>query len=173
MWLVTCDMLHVPCDMWHMTGGSRWTFSQNFSSLAFMVWELEVTCDTWYVTPDTWHVTPDIWHVSCDTKGVMNIVSKFQVPKEWMNEVINKLFLEQPRLHRVCLKLHLLFVFFCGRKIILREREGEREREVLWHDKVGPLLSNCMSTSHMLEVLSFHWVASALALTKPLLQSNM
>ena len=33
------DVWHMAHDMWHMTGGGRWTFSQNFSSLAFMVWE--------------------------------------------------------------------------------------------------------------------------------------
>ena len=84
---MTCNMWHMTCDMWHMThylwkvtGGRRWTFTQNFSSLAFRVWELEVSCDTWYVTPDTWHVTHDIWHVSCDTQGVMNTLSTFQVP---------------------------------------------------------------------------------------------
>ena len=32
-------MWHVTCDTWHMTGMGRWTFSQNFSSPALMVWE--------------------------------------------------------------------------------------------------------------------------------------
>ena len=63
-----------------VTGGKRWTFSQNFSRLALTVWELDVACDTLYVIPDTWHVTFDIWHVSRDTQRVLNIVSKFQVP---------------------------------------------------------------------------------------------
>ena len=39
--------------------------------------------DMWHLTPDTSHVTHDIWHVSCDTEGVMNIVSKFQVPSSY------------------------------------------------------------------------------------------
>ena len=38
-WQVTGDMWHVTCDTWHMTGMGRWTFSQNFSSLTFTVWE--------------------------------------------------------------------------------------------------------------------------------------
>ena len=49
MWHVTCGTWHVTCHMWrytwHMTCdmfGGGWTFSQNFSSLAFTV------CDLWY-----------------------------------------------------------------------------------------------------------------------------
>ena len=38
-WHVTCDMWHVTCDMWYVTGGGRWTFFQNFSSLALTDWE--------------------------------------------------------------------------------------------------------------------------------------
>ena len=41
-----CDMWHLTLDTWnlthgmlHMTGRGRWTFSQNFSSLASTVWE--------------------------------------------------------------------------------------------------------------------------------------
>ena len=37
--MVTCDMWRVTCDMCHMTGGRRWTFSQNFRSLALTAWE--------------------------------------------------------------------------------------------------------------------------------------
>ena len=41
MWHVTRDTWHVTCDTWpwQVTGGSRWTFSQKFSSLALTVWE--------------------------------------------------------------------------------------------------------------------------------------
>ena len=60
--------------------GGRWTFSQNVSSQALTVWELEVTPDMLHLTPDTWHVIGDIWHVSFDTQGMVNIVSRFQVP---------------------------------------------------------------------------------------------
>ena len=65
MWQVTGDMWHVTRDMWHMTGGGSWTFSQNVSSLALTVWELEVTCDTWHLRPDTWHLTWDMWYMTC------------------------------------------------------------------------------------------------------------
>ena len=41
-WHVTCDTRHVTQDMWHVTWCGGWTFSQNFSSLAFTV------CDLWY-----------------------------------------------------------------------------------------------------------------------------
>ena len=35
-----CDMWHMTCDIWHMTHGVAWTFSQNFSCLALMAWDL-------------------------------------------------------------------------------------------------------------------------------------
>ena len=38
-WHVTRDTWQVTCDMWHMTIGVLWTFSQNFSCLALMVWD--------------------------------------------------------------------------------------------------------------------------------------
>ena len=88
----------------------------------------KMTCDMWHVTHDIWHVTHDTWHVvTRETWHVwgVNILSKFQLPSsyrlwfmilwrsgekgwltEWMNESINqsmtRLFIEQPRLHRVC-----------------------------------------------------------------------
>ena len=77
-----------------------------------------------HVTRDMWHVTRrDLWHVTRDMfGGGVNIVSKFQLPSftvcdlwyyedleekdEWMNELRNqsvtRLFIEQPRLNRVC-----------------------------------------------------------------------
>ena len=36
---VTCETWHMTCNMWHVTHGGRWTFSQNFRSLAHTVWE--------------------------------------------------------------------------------------------------------------------------------------
>ena len=39
MWHATCDTWHVTCDTWNMTGGGRWTFSQNFSFPFLTVWE--------------------------------------------------------------------------------------------------------------------------------------
>ena len=77
----------------------------------------------WHVTFDMWHVTSDTWHMTSDTwnTGMMNIVSKFQVPsynglevmivwiyfhKGSLNQLINQwvteVFVEQPWLHRVC-----------------------------------------------------------------------
>ena len=102
---VTCHMLHpkkitkkhVTRDMWHMTR------------------------DMWHVTRDMWHMTCDTWHVTCDMLWGLNIVSKFQLPSsyglwfmifwrfggkgsltDWPNELITKVFAEQPWLHRVC-----------------------------------------------------------------------
>ena len=38
-WLVKCETWHATCDTWNVTSGGRWTFSQNFSSLAHTVWK--------------------------------------------------------------------------------------------------------------------------------------
>ena len=82
----------------------------------------QVTCDMWHVTCDMWHVTRGtLWHVTRDMFWGVNILSKFQLPSSyrlwfmilwrsrgngWLNELINylmtRLFIEQPRLHRVC-----------------------------------------------------------------------
>ena len=73
-----------------------------------------------YVTRDMWHVTRDTWHVTCDTFGGVNIISKFQLPSSYrlwfmilwryfrkrltdlINQWMTRLFVGQPRLHRVC-----------------------------------------------------------------------
>ena len=82
MWHATHDMWHMTHDVtqrdtWHMTcnmfGG--WTFSQNFSSLALVV------CDLWYYE---------------------YLEEKDDLMNELINEWIPRLFIEQPRLRRVC-----------------------------------------------------------------------
>ena len=84
------------------------------------MWHL--TPDTWHLTHDTWHVTCDIWHVTCDTWWGVNILSKChllwfgrdsflkkvsQIMTNWLHYLniysTTKLFVEQPRLNRVCL----------------------------------------------------------------------
>ena len=70
-----------------------------------------------YVTCDMWHMTRDTWHMTRDMFGGGDILSKFQlllfviydIMKIWrkrMNESVNelmmRLFIEQPGLHRVC-----------------------------------------------------------------------
>ena len=91
-----------------------------------------VTRDTWHVTHDTWHVTRDPWHVTRDTFGGVNILSKCQLPSSYclwfmilwryfrkrmnhlINEWITKLFVGQPRLHRVSqLLLDFKILFNC------------------------------------------------------------
>ena len=37
---LTPEMWRVTCDMWYVTDGGAWTFTQNFSSLALTVWDL-------------------------------------------------------------------------------------------------------------------------------------
>ena len=39
MWHATFDTWHVTCETWHETHGGRWTFCNNFRSLAHTVWE--------------------------------------------------------------------------------------------------------------------------------------
>ena len=75
------------------------------------------------MTRDTWHVTRDTWHVTRDTFGGVNILSKFQLPSSYrlwflilwrsggkgslnqsISESVTRLFVGQPRLHRVCQK---------------------------------------------------------------------
>ena len=73
-----------------------------------------------------WHVTRDTWHVTRDTFGGVNILSKFQLSSSYcfwfmilwwyfrkrmnhlINESVTRLFVGQPRLHRVCQKLTFL-----------------------------------------------------------------
>ena len=52
MWHVTHDTWYVTCYTWHMTGGGRWTLSQNFSPLALTVWEWRCIEDI--STKDDW-----------------------------------------------------------------------------------------------------------------------
>ena len=65
MWHVTRDTWHMTCDMWHvwhMTHIVGWTFAQNFSTLALLVWD--------------WQCLEDI----CTNKGWVN---------QWMNEWVS------------------------------------------------------------------------------------
>ena len=73
-----------------------------------------------YLTHDMWHVTHDIWPVTHDRWEEGNLLSKFHLPssnglgvkvwrryfhKGWLSVLTNQIwrvFVEQPRLHRVC-----------------------------------------------------------------------
>ena len=74
MWHVTWDTSHMTHDTFHVTHDrwGRWTYPQNFSSLALTVWE--------------WRCSEDI-----------------SAKDHWVNQWITKVFVEQPRLHRVSL----------------------------------------------------------------------
>ena len=82
--------------------------------------------DMWHVTFDTWHVKCDTWHVTHDRWGEVNLLSKCQVPcshglgvkvfwriegkgsvTESFAELITKVFVEQPRLDRVCKQIFI------------------------------------------------------------------
>ena len=67
-------------DMWHVTCGGRWTFSQNVIFLSLALAVLERKCFEKIFTKDLWLTQLIIW-------------------------LIMKVFGEQPRLHGVCKKL--------------------------------------------------------------------
>ena len=91
-------MWHMTHDTWHVTG-DKWEEVNLLSKFLLLssyglgapeldMWHLKcntwhLTPDTWHLTPDTWHLTPDIWHVSGYPQGVVNIVSKFQLPSSY------------------------------------------------------------------------------------------
>ena len=79
---MTCDRWHMTCDTWHTTHSLRWTFSQNFSSLALPVWD--------------WVCLEDIL-----TKGWFI---------QWINELMTKVIVEQPQLHQI-LRLGLIYLY--------------------------------------------------------------
>ena len=71
--------------------------------------------DTWQVTHDMWHVTRDTWHVTCDIFGgwtfsqhfsslALNVCDLWYLEEkaDLMNQLMPRLFIEQPWLHRAC-----------------------------------------------------------------------
>ena len=65
------------------------------------------------MTPDMWNVTPDIWHMvggEHSLKISALLLSRFgcnDIVKVWrkndlINEKVTEVFVQQPRLHRVC-----------------------------------------------------------------------
>ena len=72
------------------------------------------------MTHDTWHLTHKLWQVTCDPFWSVNIPSsqgseetlflkKSHRISDWLNQLTTKMFVEQPRLHRVCL---LFWIFW-------------------------------------------------------------
>ena len=73
--------------------------------------------DTGHPTPDTWHLTPDTWHLTRDMRH-LTFTQKFSFlalsvrAGKWfedleekdpsVNQSVTEVFVEQPRLHRVC-----------------------------------------------------------------------
>ena len=113
MWHVTCDMWHVTCDMWHVTC-DMWHVTCDTWHLTYDTWH--VTRDMWHMTHDNWHVTHDTWHVwvgehslkisapalnVCDLWYYEDMEEKDDSLNELNNQWITRLFIEQPRLHRV------------------------------------------------------------------------
>ena len=72
------DMWHMTCDMWDVTGGGWWTFSQNVRSLALTIWEWRCFEDIF--TKDHWvsELVNDecVCRTSPATPGLLNILLK-------------------------------------------------------------------------------------------------
>ena len=66
-------MWQVTIDMWHMTHGLGWTFSQNVSSLALTVW--------------------DFWSFE-------DLEEKDHSINQQINELVANVFIEQPQQHK-------------------------------------------------------------------------
>ena len=98
--------------MWHMTGGRRSTFSQNFSSLSLTV--LGVRGDMWHLTCHTWHLTP--LHVSHDTQGVVDI----RLRQTWISKNVKICS---------CYKVFPKVVIFVG--VITRANSGKYQLNIL------------------------------------------
>ena len=83
------------------------------------MWHL--TSDTWHLTPDTLYVTRDndMWHIVRGEHSLkmsapyllgLGLFSVLKILNKWITDLINQLinewltrvFVEQPRLHRVC-----------------------------------------------------------------------
>ena len=71
--------------------------------------------DMWHVTPDSWHMTCEMWHmvggehslqISASQLLRFGIESVLKILNEritdWMNKLLTKVILEQPRVHRIC-----------------------------------------------------------------------
>ena len=86
---------------------------------------------------DAWHVTHGTWQVTSDTQGVVNIVSKFQLPnsnglgfteswkyfhKPWLNYSINLFVTEVFVLHHH----HLFFTLYSVKLLWLESKEPWR-----------------------------------------------
>ena len=75
MWHMTGGTWHVTHNTRHLTFDRLWTLGQNFRSLALTDWEIGCFED---------------------------LKEKDDQLNEWINEWVTKLFVEQPRLHRIC-----------------------------------------------------------------------
>ena len=87
-----------PWQKWHMTLDS---------------WHMTCAYDMWHVTHDTWPVTCDMWHMeggehSLKISSIYFIRFRWRCfedtwtkgsPNQWRNELMTKVFVEQPRLH--------------------------------------------------------------------------
>ena len=77
---------------------------------------LGVRGDMWYLAPDTWHLICVTWHTGGGEHcvkisgpqllwfGNEGLFKIFEQKDQLLSDLITKVFVEQPRLHRVCLR---------------------------------------------------------------------
>ena len=78
------------------------TFSQNVSSLALTVWEQKGFEDLEEKDVSELINYKGVCRTAPATPGLLNVFTKDDSISQLMNQLITKLFVEQPRLHRDC-----------------------------------------------------------------------
>ena len=124
-----------------------------------------VTRDTWHVTRDTWHVTRDMWHVtrlggwtfSQNFSSLALTVSDLWyyediLGKGSVTQLMTRLFVGQPRLHRVC-QLH--------KEVDLKNYESSTNFTSFLTDGTDQSERKCSQLSGARPVLDFYTLMSA------------
>ena len=117
-WHVTCDTWHLTCDTWHVTHDIQGVINilSQFQVPSSYNLGIMMSCELWHVTCDTGHMTRDMWHRTGGGRWTFSqtFSSLALTVWEWrcsedistkdesINEIMTKVFVEQPRLHRVC-----------------------------------------------------------------------
>ena len=100
------EIIHKACKMGGFLAYGA-ILDQNFKKYIFLVTH-NFFCDMWHMTCDTWHVTHDLWHVTHDMWHVVEGDHSLKIHEDWeekadgLTDWITKVFVEQPRLYRVC-----------------------------------------------------------------------
>ena len=113
---MTHDICYVTCDMQHVTHGGRWSFSQNFRSLAHTVWEWRCLEDISTKDQLLNHLMSDkgVCRTALATPGLLNIEQKKEV--YWCPSICVSIYLvSAPQQSQHC--LHCVTTTFIGSKV--------------------------------------------------------